>query len=59
MGNEVTKDLTNRGFGARMCCTTAVAVVQKLMLILERKQKKVLVVNGCANKCASRVIPSI
>lgn len=56
VGNEVTKDLTNRGFGARMCCTTAVAAGSEAHVNIGKKAKKVLVINGCANKCASRVM---
>ena len=39
VGNEVAKDLTNRGVGAKMCCTAAVGAALKCMLTSGKMQK--------------------
>jgi len=41
---------------ARMCCTTAVAAGSKPHLDIAEKAKKNLVINGCGNRCASKVL---
>jgi len=41
---------------ARMCWTTAVAAGSKPHLEIAAKAKKNLVINGCANRCASKVV---
>ena len=54
VGHEVGVLLTNMG-KARMCCTTAVAAGSKPHLEIAERAKKNIVINGCANRCASKV----
>jgi len=56
VGNEVAKDLTNRGVGARMCCTAAVGAGSEVHVNIGKNAKRVIVINGCANKCASKIM---
>lgn len=56
IGNQVAIDLTNRGIGARMCCTTAVGAGSELHVNIGKNAKRVIVINGCANKCASKIM---
>jgi len=55
IGHAVGVLLTNLD-KARMCCTTAVAVGSKPHLEIAEKAKKNIVINGCGNRCASKVI---
>jgi len=41
---------------ARMCCTTAVAADSKPHLEIAEKAMKNIVINGCGNRCASKVM---
>jgi len=41
---------------ARMCCTTAVAAGSKPHLEIADKAMKNIVINGCGNRCASKVL---
>jgi uncharacterized metal-binding protein len=41
---------------ARMCCTTAVAAGSKPHLEIAEKAKKNIVINGCGNRCTSKVM---
>ncbi len=54
VGHDIGILLTNMGKG-RMCCTTAVAAGSKPHLEIAEKAKKNIVINGCANRCASKV----
>jgi len=56
VGNEVAKDLTNRGVGSRMCCTAAVGAGSEVHVNIGKNAKRVIVINGCANKCASKIM---
>jgi uncharacterized metal-binding protein len=56
IGNEVAKDLTNRGVGARMCCTAAVGAGSEVHVNIGKNAKRVIVINGCANKCTSKIM---
>lgn len=55
MGHAVGVLLTNLD-KARMCCTTAVAAGSKPQLDIAEKAKKNIVINGCGNRCASKVM---
>ncbi|MBX5328827.1 MAG: putative zinc-binding protein [Candidatus Bathyarchaeota archaeon] len=55
IGHAVGVLLTNLD-KARMCCTTAVAANSKPHLEIAEKAKKNIVINGCGNKCASKVM---
>lgn len=55
IGHEVGVLLTNMD-KARMCCTTAVAAGSKPHLEIAGKAKKNIVIDGCGNRCASKVL---
>lgn len=55
IGHAVGVLLTNLD-KARMCCTTAVAAASKPHLDIAEKAKKNIVINGCGNRCASKVM---
>ena len=55
IGHVVGVLLTNLD-KARMCCTTAVAANSKPHLDIAEKAKKNIVINGCGNRCASKVM---
>jgi len=55
IGHAVGVLLTNLD-KARMCCTTAVAADSKPHLEIAAKAKKNTVINGCGNRCASKVL---
>ncbi len=55
VGQAVGVLLTNIDKG-RMCCTVAVAAGSKPHLDIAEKAKKNIVINGCANRCASKVL---
>ena len=55
IGHAVGVLLTNVD-KARMCCTTAVAADSKPHLEIAAKAKKNIVINGCGNRCASKVL---
>lgn len=56
IGNEVAKKLTNMGVGARMCCTAAVGAGSIAHVNIGKNAKRVIVINGCANKCTSKIM---
>ena len=55
VGQAVGVLLTNLDKG-RMCCTTAVAAGSVRHLEIADKARKNIVINGCANRCASKVL---
>jgi len=55
VGHAVGVLLTNLD-KARMCCTTAVAAASKPHLDIAEKAQKNIVINGCGNRCASKVL---
>ncbi len=55
VGNEVAKKLTV-DHDARMCCLAAVAAGSPVHVKIAEKSKKLIVINGCANKCASKIL---
>jgi len=55
IGHAVGVLLTNMD-KARMCCTTAVAAGSKPHLEIAEKAMKNIVINGCGNRCASKVL---
>jgi uncharacterized metal-binding protein len=55
IGHAVGVLLTNMD-KARMCCTTAVAAGSKPHLKIAEKAKKNIIINGCGNRCASKVM---
>lgn len=55
IGHAVGVLLTNLD-KARMCCTTAVGASSKPHLEIAEKAKRNIVINGCGNRCASKVL---
>jgi uncharacterized metal-binding protein len=55
VGQAIAVLLTNLD-KARMCCTTAVAADSKPHLDIAERAKKNIVINGCNNRCASKVL---
>ena len=55
IGHAVGILLTNMD-KARMCCTTAVAADSKPHLEIAEKAMKNIIINGCGNRCASKVM---
>lgn len=56
IGHEVGVLLTNAGQNARLCCTTAVAAGSEMHLDIGKRARKVIVIDGCPMKCATKVI---
>jgi uncharacterized metal-binding protein len=56
VGHAVAVELTNSHQSARMCCITAVAAESKVHVDIARRARKLIVINGCANRCASKVL---
>jgi uncharacterized metal-binding protein len=56
VGHQVAVELTNSKEAARMCCITAVAAESKAHVDIARRARKLIVINGCANRCASKVL---
>lgn len=56
IGHEVGVLLTNAGQNARLCCTTAVAAGSEMHLDIGRRARRVIVIDGCPMKCATKVI---
>ena len=56
VGHAVAVELTNSHEAARMCCITAVAAESKTHVDIARRARKLIVINGCANRCASKVL---
>jgi len=56
IGHQVAVELTNTHERARMCCITAVAAESKVHVDIARRARKLIIINGCANRCASKVL---
>jgi len=56
VGHQVAVELTNSNKAARMCCITAVAAESKPHVGIAQRAKKLIVINGCTNRCASKVL---
>jgi len=56
VGHQVAVELTNAHENARMCCITAVAAESKAHVDIARRARKLIIINGCANRCASKVL---
>jgi uncharacterized metal-binding protein len=55
VGQAIAVLLTNMD-KARMCCTTAVAANSKPHLSIAERAEKNIVIDGCENRCASKVL---
>ena len=56
VGHEVAVKLTREVEGARMCCITAIAAKSKPHVGIAERARKLIVINGCQNECASKII---
>jgi len=56
VGNRVAIVLSNAGGNARMCCTTAVGAGVERYVGIGQRARRVIVINGCASRCASKVM---
>lgn len=56
VGNQVGIELTNAGGSARMCCTVAVGAGSEQHVGIGKRAQRVIVINGCANRCASKIM---
>ncbi len=56
VGHEVAVKLTREVEGARMCCLSAIAAESKPHVGIAERSRKLIVINGCQNECASKVL---
>lgn len=56
VGHAVSVKLTREVAGARMCCLSAVAAESKPHVEIAKKARKLIVINGCQNQCASKIL---
>ncbi len=56
VGHEVAVELTQKGDGARMCCLSAVAADSKVHVGIAKRARRLIVINGCSNRCASKIL---
>mgnify|MGYP005846877829 CR=1 FL=1 len=56
VGHQVAVELTNAYKSARMCCITAVGAESKVHVDIALRARKLIVINGCTNRCASKVL---
>lgn len=59
VGHDVAVKLTKEHEGARMCCLSAVAAESKPHVGIAQKARKLIVINGCANRCASVILQKL
>lgn len=59
VGHEVAVKLTKEIEKARMCCLSAVAAESKPHVAIAQKARKLIVINGCANECASKILQKL
>lgn len=53
VGVKLTKENPNQ---VRMCCLSAVAAGSKVHIDIARKAKRLIAINGCGNKCTSKIL---
>jgi len=56
VGHEIAVRLTQEVEGARMCCLSAVAAESKPHVGIAKRAKKLILINGCQNQCASKIL---
>ena len=59
VGHEVAVKLTREVDEARMCCLSAVAARSKPHVAIARDARRMIVINGCANRCASKILENM
>ncbi len=56
VGHAVAVKLTKEVEGARMCCITAIGAESKPHVQIAKDARKLVVINGCQNRCATKVL---
>ncbi len=56
VGVKLTKEKPNQ---ARMCCLSAVAAGSKVHIDIAKKAKRLIAINGCGNKCTSKILENL
>ncbi len=56
VGHEVAVKLTRENAEARMCCLAAVGANSKPHIAIAEKSRKLIIINGCQNNCASKIV---
>ncbi len=59
VGHEVAVKLTKEVEGARMCCLSAVAARSEPHVKIAQRARKLIVINGCQNRCASKILEQL
>ncbi len=59
VGHEVAVKLTKEQKDARMCCLSAVAAESKPHVKIAQNAKRLVIINGCANRCASKIVEKL
>lgn len=59
VGHDVAVKLTKEQRGARMCCLSAVAAESKPHVGIAQKARRLIVINGCTNQCASKILEKL
>lgn len=59
VGHEVAVKLTRENERARMCCVTAVGAGSKVHIDIARRARKLIAINGCANRCTSKILENL
>jgi uncharacterized metal-binding protein len=60
VGHEVGVKLTKENpKQARMCCLSAVAAGSKVHIDIARRAKRLIAINGCGNKCTSKILENL
>ncbi len=44
---------------ARMCCLSAIAAGSKIHIEIAKKAKRLIAINGCGNKCTSKILENL
>lgn len=56
VGVKLNKENPNK---ARMCCLSAIAAGSKVHIDIAKKAKRLIVINGCGNKCTSKILENL
>lgn len=59
VGHAVAVKLTKEVEGARMCCITAIGAESKPHVQIAKDARKLVVINGCQNRCATKVLERV
>ena len=59
VSHEVAVKLTKEKDKARMCCITAIGAESKPHVQIAKDARKLVVINGCQNRCATKVLERV